>query len=278
MTTSLPLPSLYIPHGGGPLLLHRIGYPTPNPWDPLARWLRELPASLPATPGAVLVISGHWEEDPIALNAQSHPGLLYDYYGFPEHTYRLTYPAPGSPSLVTQVRELLKGAGFKTREEHARGLDHGVFVPFKLIYPGADVPIVQLSLQSGLDPQAHLEIGMALAPLREQGVLIIGSGMSFHNLGIRSIENIPIPQSESSTPGSRMRFVRAIRVRAMPNSSAGRARPQRASRTPARSICCPSWSPRERPASRSASAPSAAGCSAGRYPGFASATRGQPHM
>jgi aromatic ring-opening dioxygenase catalytic subunit (LigB family) len=196
MTTSLPLPTFYIPHGGGPCFFMDWPYPTPNPWNPLAQWLRELPSSLPAAPSAVLVISGHWEEDPIALNAQAHPGLLYDYYGFPEHTYRLTYPAPGSPALVTQLREVLKSAGFKTREEHTRGLDHGVFVPFKLIYPGADIPIVQLSLKSGLDPQAHLEIGMALAPLREQGVLIVGSGMSFHNLGIRSIENVPIPQSE----------------------------------------------------------------------------------
>ncbi len=189
------LPTYYIPHGGGPCFFMDWPYPTPNPWTGLERWLRELPSTLPRPPRAVLVISGHWEEAPLAVNVLEHPALLFDYYGFPEHTYRLSYPAPGAPQLAREVGRLLGAAGLPAREETRRGLDHGVFVPFKVIYPRADVPIVQLSLMSGLDPAAHLAIGAALAPLRHD-VLIVGSGMSFHNLAVRSIENAPIPPSE----------------------------------------------------------------------------------
>lgn len=190
------LPTFYIPHGGGPCFFMDWPYPTPNPWKELEGWLARLASSLGRTPDAVLVVSGHWEEDPIAVNVEEHPPLLYDYYGFPEHTYRLRFPAPGAPKLAREVRELLTAAGIPSREESRRGLDHGVFVPFKVIYPQATVPIVQLSLQRGLDPAAHLRIGAALAPLRSRGVLIVGSGMSFHNLGIASIENAPIAPSE----------------------------------------------------------------------------------
>jgi aromatic ring-opening dioxygenase catalytic subunit (LigB family) len=128
------------------------------------------------------VISGHWENPLPTFNVAVKPGLLFDYYGFPEHTYRLKYPAAGAPELAERVRRLLDDAGFKSDVESKRGLDHGVFVPFLLIYPKADVPILQLSLQASLDPVLHLALGRALAPLREQGVLIVGSGMSYHNL------------------------------------------------------------------------------------------------
>jgi aromatic ring-opening dioxygenase catalytic subunit (LigB family) len=171
-------------------------FPTPNPWTGLAHWLEGFAASIGGTPRAVLVVSGHWEEDPVAVNVQARPPLLYDYYGFPDYTYRLRYPAPGDPELAGEVRQLLAAAGFESREENRRGLDHGVFVPFKLIYPDADMPILQVSLRRGLDPAAHLALGAALAPLRSRGVLIVGSGMSFHNLGIRSLENARIPPSE----------------------------------------------------------------------------------
>lgn len=145
-------------------------------------YLRGIDASLGVRPKAVLVISGHWETStPAVLNVATH-SLLFDYHGFPKHTYELTYPAPGSSELARRTRELLGEAGIKTAEEHKRGLDHGVFVPFKLIYPNADVPIVQLSLQEGFDPKQHLEIGHALTPLRDEGILIVGSGMTFHNL------------------------------------------------------------------------------------------------
>ena len=177
------LPTLYIPHGGGPCFFMEVppAFP-PDLWDRMAAYLRGIDASLGLRPKAVLVISAHWETPVPTVNASAHPPLLYDYYGFPEHTYRLAYAAPGSPALAARVRELLTEAGIESAKEAHRGLDHGVFVPFKLIYPGADVPIVQLSLQEGLDPGTHLEIGRVLAPLRDEGVLIVGSGMSYHNL------------------------------------------------------------------------------------------------
>src|SRR5580698_11181173 len=155
---------------------------SPHKWDGLAAYLRGIDGSLGVRPKAVLVISGHWENPLPTLNVAAKPGLLFDYYGFPEHTYRLKYPAAGAPALAERVRALLEHAGFKSDTESKRGLDHGVFVPFLLIYPQADVPILQLSLQASLDPRLHLAIGKALAPLRDQGVLIVGSGMSYHNL------------------------------------------------------------------------------------------------
>ena len=151
-------------------------------WDGLAAYLRGIDESLGVRPRAVLVISGHWENPLPTFNVAAKPGLLFDYYGFPEHTYRLKYPAAGAPDLAERVRKLLGDAGIESDVESKRGLDHGVFVPFLLIYPNADVPILQLSLQASLDAGVHLALGRALAPLRDQGVLIVGSGMSFHNL------------------------------------------------------------------------------------------------
>lgn len=157
------------------------GYP-PTLWDNMAAYLRGIPATVGHQPDAILVISGHWERDrPTVLTADRHT-LLFDYYGFPEHTYRLTYPARGSEKVAVRVRKLLGAGGMPAEEEHQRGLDHGVFVPFKLIYPDADVPIVQLSLLHSLDPAMHLAMGRAIAPLRNEGVLIVGSGNSYHNL------------------------------------------------------------------------------------------------
>jgi aromatic ring-opening dioxygenase catalytic subunit (LigB family) len=156
---------------------------SPHLWDGLAAYLRGIDASLGVKPKAVLVISGHWENPLPTLNVGAKPGLLFDYYGFPEHTYRLRYPAPGAPELAERVRNLLGDAGFDSDVDSKRGFDHGVFIPFLLIYPNADVPILQLSLEGSLDPGLHLRLGRALAPLRDQGVLIVGSGMSYHNLG-----------------------------------------------------------------------------------------------
>jgi aromatic ring-opening dioxygenase catalytic subunit (LigB family) len=154
----------------------------PHMWDGLARYLRAIDANLGVRPKAVLVISGHWEMEQLTLNVAERPKLLFDYYGFPEHTYRLKYPVMGAPELEPRVRSLLVEAGFDVGVDAKRGLDHGVFVPFLLIYPEADVPIMQLSLQQSLDAAMHIAIGHALAPLRERGVLIVGSGMSYHNL------------------------------------------------------------------------------------------------
>jgi aromatic ring-opening dioxygenase catalytic subunit (LigB family) len=177
------LPTLYIPHGGGPCFFMESmpGFP-PDLWDNLAAYLRGIPAAVGRKPRAVLVISGHWESTvPTILNADSYE-LLFDYYGFPDYTYELTYPAHGDAEVAGRVATLLSGAGFTTARENKRGLDHGVFVPFKLVYPEADMPIVQLSLLHNLDAAQHLAMGHALTPLRDEGVLIIGSGNSYHNL------------------------------------------------------------------------------------------------
>ena len=157
---SLPvprLPTLYIPHGGGPCFF--MDWNPPDTWDRMAAWLRGIDAGLGQRPRAVLLISGHWEEPVVSVNAQARPPLLFDYYGFPPHTYQLKYPAPGDPALAARVRELLQAGGVPTRAETERGLDHGVFVPFLLVYPQADVPIVQLSLHASLDAAAHLALG-----------------------------------------------------------------------------------------------------------------------
>jgi aromatic ring-opening dioxygenase catalytic subunit (LigB family) len=176
------LPTLFIPHGGGPCFFMEEGIGPKGTWDRMAAYLRGIAASIGQRPKAILVISGHWEETQPTVHVGPNPTLLFDYYGFPEHTYRLCYPAPGSPERAKRVRDLLTAAGIASGEEAERGLDHGVFVPFLLVYPEADIPVVQLSLRQDLDPAAHFAIGRALAPLRDEGVLIVGSGMSFHNL------------------------------------------------------------------------------------------------
>ena len=134
------------------------------------------------SPRALLVVSAHWEEPVPTLLTAEHPPMLYDYYGFPPESYRLTWPAPGDPQLARDVSGLLERAGFRIASDPARGFDHGTFVPLKVAYPDADVPAVQLSLVRGLDPAHHVALGRALAPLRDEGVFIIGSGMTFHNL------------------------------------------------------------------------------------------------
>lgn len=151
-------------------------------WASTAAFLRGLPARLPAVPKALLVISSHWESSTPQVTAASAPALIYDYSGFPAHTYELTWPAPGAPGLASRVQQLLTTAGIHAREDKRRGLDHGVFIPLKVAFPEASIPTVQLSLKAGLDPEEHLAMGRALAPLRDEGVLILGSGMSYHNM------------------------------------------------------------------------------------------------
>lgn len=175
-------PTLFIPHGGGPCFF--MEWNPPDTWDRQRAFLEALPASLPETPKALLVISGHWEEPVFTVQANPSPPLYFDYYGFPQHTYELTWPAPGNPALAARVRDLLEGAGFDAREDAARGFDHGVFVPLKVAFPHAQIPTVQLSLRADLDPRAHLEAGRALAPLRDEGVLIVGSGNTYHNMAV----------------------------------------------------------------------------------------------
>ncbi|MGE0797359.1 MAG: class III extradiol ring-cleavage dioxygenase [Lautropia sp.] len=174
-------PAIFLPHGGGPCFFMDWP-PGRNPWERMGTFLRGLMATLPARPRAILVVSAHWEAAAFTVNSGAAPGLLYDYYGFPEHTYRLSYPAPGAPELAAKVAAMLAAAGLPAAQDADRGYDHGVFVPFLLIDPEATIPVLQLSLQRGLDPARHLAVGRALAPLRDDGVLIVGSGMSYHNL------------------------------------------------------------------------------------------------
>jgi len=175
-------PTVFLPHGAGPCFFMEWTRGPADTWDKTAAWLKGLVAGLPERPKAILVVSGHWEEPQFTVGASPKPPMLFDYYGFPEETYRLRFDAPGSPALAARVRELLAGAGFPTAEDSQRGYDHGVFVPLLLATPDADIPVVQLSLRADLDPQAHLAAGQALRPLRDEGVLIVGSGMSWHNM------------------------------------------------------------------------------------------------
>lgn len=181
--TSKPqrMPVVFVPHGGGPWPFVDLGFDREE-CDDLAAYLRGL-ADVPAVrPKALLVISAHWEEAEVTVMTGERPPLLYDYYNFPAAAYEIQWPAPGSPTLAARVQALLGAAGITSRTDADRGFDHGTFVPLKLTYPRADVPTVQLSLRRGLDPEQHLAVGRALAPLRDEGVFIVGSGMSYHNL------------------------------------------------------------------------------------------------
>ena len=176
------MPVIFVPHGGGPWPFVDVGFGSKEELDSLAAYLRavrELPRS---TTKALLAVSAHWEEAVPTVMTAERPPMLYDYYGFPPESYRITWPAPGDPKLAERVQGLLGAAGFETREDNRRGFDHGTFVPLKLAYPDADVPTVQLSLKRGLDPREHMAMGRALAPLRDEGVFIVGSGMTYHNL------------------------------------------------------------------------------------------------
>ncbi len=145
--------------------------------------LRSLSGEL-GQPKAILVISAHWEESQVTVTSANQPDLIFDYYGFPEDSYRISYPVSGSATLAEQVVNLLLAAGIDATTDPKRGLDHGCFVPLKLIYPNADIPVVQLSLTRDLDPQTQINIGEAIAELAIQGISIIGSGFSFHNLQV----------------------------------------------------------------------------------------------
>ncbi len=174
------MPTLFIPHGGGPCFF--MDWDPPDTWTSMAEYLKGIAAILPQKPKAIVVVSAHWEEPEFTVTTHPQPQLIYDYFGFPDHAYQIKYPAPGAPALAEEVYDLLKKNGIAVRRDKERGFDHGVFIPFKLIFPEADIPIIQLSLKHGLDPEEHLAVGRALAPLRREGVLIVGSGMSYHNL------------------------------------------------------------------------------------------------
>jgi aromatic ring-opening dioxygenase catalytic subunit (LigB family) len=174
------LPAYFISHGGGPCFF--MDWNPADTWKGLGDWLSGIGAAVGEKPKAVIVISAHWEAPAFSVSAAAQPPLIYDYHGFPPHTYQLKYPAPGAPALAQRINSLLTEAGLAAHTDATRGWDHGVFIPFKLIYPQADVPVVQLSLKNGLSPAEHLAAGRALAPLRDEGVLIVGSGYSYHNM------------------------------------------------------------------------------------------------
>lgn len=174
------LPTYFLSHGGGPwpFMKQEFG----STFDVLEASLKRIPAELGAKPKAVLVISGHWEEKQLKVMASARPGMVYDYSGFPAHTYHVRYPAPGSPELAARVQGLLQAAGFPTELDPEQGFDHGTWTVLYPMFPNADVPVVQLSIRRDYDPAAHLAIGRALRALRAEGVLILGSGLSYHNL------------------------------------------------------------------------------------------------
>lgn len=174
------MPTLFVPHGAGPCFF--MDWNPPHAWHHTRDFLEGVAATLPSRPTAIILVSGHWLGSEFSVTSNARPNLIYDYHGFPAHTYELRYPAPGEPQLASRIVDLLKQHQIPAGEDPNRGLDHGAFIPLKLMFPNADIPVVQLSLRYDLDPAAHLKAGQALTPLRDEGVLIIGSGMSFHNM------------------------------------------------------------------------------------------------
>ena len=175
-------PAIFLPHGGGPCFFMDWTWGPADTWKQTEAFLGGLAATLPEPPKAILAITAHWEEQSITTSAATRPELIFDYSGFPEHTYRLTWPAPGESNLAREAAGLVAAAGLPSSVHPTRGFDHGVFIPLKVVFPGAAIPTVSMSLAASLDPALHLAAGRALRPLRDQGVLIVASGMSFHNL------------------------------------------------------------------------------------------------
>lgn len=167
---------LFISHGGGPMPL--LG--DPGHREMVAR-LKEITGKLPR-PSAILLISAHWEATVPTITSGAHPELIYDYYGFPPESYQIQYPSPGEPVLAEQIKQALERAGLPAKLNDQRGYDHGMFVPLKIMYPQADIPVVQLSLVHNLDAATHLAVGQALQALDYENLLVIGSGFSFHNM------------------------------------------------------------------------------------------------
>jgi 4,5-DOPA dioxygenase extradiol len=173
----MKFPAVFINHGGGPMpLMGRQPALVKNMQEVVTKHLPEAP------PSAIVVLSAHWEADPIAITSSSNPSMYYDYHGFPRETYEYEYPAPGSPTLARRIQDLLTKQGLECRLDDTRGYDHGVFVPLMVMYPEATIPVVQVSLHKSLDAKTNIDIGKALAPLRDDNILILGSGYSFHNM------------------------------------------------------------------------------------------------
>lgn len=188
MTSTKKQPVVFLSHGGGPsFFLSAKKIPMLKGLDKdstAAEYLREMAKKEGLdSHKAILVVSAHWEEPVITVQTTPKPDLYFDYYGFPDETYKLKWLATGAPDLANQTRDLLESKGIKCQMDSERGYDHGVFVPLKLIFPEPKVPVFQVSLDASLSPEKHLALGEALAPLREEGVLIIGSGFTTHRMG-----------------------------------------------------------------------------------------------
>jgi len=178
---------VYFSHGGGPLpILGDASHKS------MVEFMRQLPSRL-RKPDAILVISAHWEESTATLLSAPDPPMFYDYYGFPDKAYEITYPAPGSPELANRIAGLLLKNNISARLDPQRGFDHGLFIPLKLMYPQADIPSLQLSLLRGLDPTAHIALGKAMRELMYENILVIGSGFSFHNMRAFSWQGMNTP-------------------------------------------------------------------------------------
>lgn len=178
-------PLYFLSHGGGPWPFMQGTFR--SAFSTLEHALQAIPSALPQPPEAILVISGHWEESEFTVSTAARPGMLYDYAGFPEETYRVEYPAPGHPQIAEHIAQWLEGGGWTIRRDDKRGYDHGTFCMMQAMYPKADIPIVQLSMKRNLDPEAHFAIGQRLQALRDQNILILGSGQSFHNLAVQGM-------------------------------------------------------------------------------------------
>lgn len=167
---------IYISHGAGPLPILGDGK-----HDEMVSNLRLLSSEI-GTPSAIIVVSAHWEESLPTVTGAAQPELIYDYYGFPQESYEIEYPAPGNPDLAGAVMNALSARGIEGRKDDERGFDHGMFIPLKIMYPEADIPTIQVSLVRGLDPDVHIALGEALGAIEQKNLLIIGSGFSFHNM------------------------------------------------------------------------------------------------
>ncbi len=187
-----PLPTYFLSHGGGPWpwMMEGAG----GTFERLDASLKQLRRELGDAPKAVLMVTAHWEEEVFSFSSSRAPPMLYDYYGFPREMYAIRYDAPGDPALAQRAADLLVGGGMTARLDPERGFDHGTFSLMQAIWPEADMPVVQMSIRRDFSPEAHLEAGRLIEPLREEGVLIIGSGLSFHNL--RALGN-PAAQAPS---------------------------------------------------------------------------------
>ncbi len=223
------LPTYFLSHGGGPWPYMKVEFG--NAFDKLEASLRYIVSELGQPPRAVLVVSGHWEAETLAVSSSPTPPMIYDYHGFPAHTYNVVYPAPGSPTVASEVMKLLNQGGIACVSDPARGFDHGTFSMLQPMYPKADVPVVQLSLKEGYDPDLHIAVGRLLSPLRDDGVLIIGSGSSYHDLRNRGPQaKLPSNLLDEWLQDTLVRSSPAERVRRLEHwtaaPSARRAHPQ----------------------------------------------------